>query len=696
MSLETLFNPSSVAVVGVSENPAKLGSVVFNGLLEGGYKGELVAVNPKNAGQQLFGKDCIAKITDHAQPFDLVVIVIPSKFTEASIDECVANHTKNVIIITAGFGEIGNHELEDRIKTKCSNAGIRLLGPNCLGAISTYNHVNASFAQTFPLQGDVAFISQSGAFCCAMLDWANEKKIGFSHFVSIGNKADLSECDLLEAIKDDDKVKIITFYLESIKDGPRFLQLLKEVTVKKPVIILQPGKSKKAMAASLSHTGSLAPNALVLEKAYAEAGVIQVFSMNDLFGTIEMLEKIDVNQAEDGLVVLTNAGGVGVLSSDLIEENHIETIELSENIHAELQQLLPEEASLKNPIDVIGDARADRYKIALEKLCQDPKAKQILVLLTPQRTTEPKETAEAIVEIVKQHTGRNIVTCFSGGEMVAPGKEILKANGVVHFDYPVDAIRIMGLLNRYNKKRHELANDGKTTVEIHTPKAEIVQAIEQAQVAKLKSLPQETVNLIMDTYGIDYPKSANFTDLEAGKAFASKFFPRPVVLKLSAPDALHKTELKGIVLNVNDTDKFVNGWNELQHSIQQAQLQNASILIQEQINNAKEIIVGVNTDNNFGRVMLFGTGGIYTEVYKDTTLRVLPNHNLARMLNETKMGTILKGVRGEQPLAVEAMVKTLQQVQQLVLELPQIKSIDINPVLVTQDRAVCVDFKMIL
>lgn len=696
MSLETLFNPASVAVVGVSENPDKLGSIVFNNLLEGGYGGDLVAVNPKSAGQQLFGKNCIAKVSDYNKAFDLVVIVIPSKFTEGSIDECIANHTKNIIIITAGFGEIGNHELEDRIKEKCHTAGIRLLGPNCLGAISTYNNLNASFAQTFPAKGDVAFISQSGAFCCAMLDWANENKIGFSHFVSIGNKADLSECDFLEAIKDDPKVKIITFYLESIKEGPRFLKLLKEVSVKKPVIILQPGKSKKAMAASLSHTGSLAPNALVLEKAYAEAGVIQVFSMNDLFGTIEMLEKIDVNQAEDGLVVLTNAGGVGVLSSDLIEENHIDTIELSDNIREELKQLLPEEASLKNPIDVIGDARADRYKIALEKICQDPKAKQVLVLLTPQRTTEPKETAEVIVDVVNQHTGRNIISCFSGGEMVAPGKAILKAGGVVHFDYPVDAIRILGLLNRYNKTRHALAAEGKVAVQTSAPKAEIVKAIEAAQAEQLKSLPQETVNMIMDSYEIDYPKSANFTDLEAGKNFAAKFFPRPVVLKLSSPDALHKTELKGIVLNVNDEEKFVNGWNELQHSIQQANLKNASILIQEQISNAKEVIVGVNTDNNFGRVMLFGTGGIYTEVYKDTTLRVLPNANLGKMLDETKMGALLKGVRGEKPLAVEAMIHTLNQVQKLVLELPQIKSIDINPVLVTQDRAVCVDFKMIL
>lgn len=695
MSLETFFNPKSVAVVGVSENPDKLGSIVFKNLLEGNYAGELIAVNPKSAGQKLMGKDCIAKVSDHTEPFDLVVVVVPSKFTEGTIDECVANHCKNVIIITAGFGEIGNHKLEDDIKAKCKNAGIRLLGPNCLGAISTYNNMNASFAQNFPLKGKVAFISQSGAFCCAMLDWANERNIGFSYFVSIGNKADISECDLLEAIKDDSNVELAVFYLESLKEGQRFLKLIREVSQKKPVVILQPGKSQKAAAASLSHTGSLAPNALVLEKAYAEAGAIQVFSMNELFSVIELIERTDIHKAEDGLVILTNAGGAGVLTSDLVEENQIETIDLSQNIHDELSKLLPEEASLKNPVDVIGDARADRYKIALEKICEDPKARQVLVLLTPQRTTEPKETAEVIVEVVKK-TDRNIVACFSGGSMVKPGRDILKANQVVHFDYPVDAVRAMGLLNRYNKKRKQLAAEKANNISVGTPKAEIVQAVEKAQQAGLKSLPQETVNLIMDTYGIDYPKCGNFTDEKAGLAFAEKFFPRPVVLKISSPDALHKTELKGIVLNVNSAEKFADGWRELQHSIQQANLRDAEILIQEQISNAKEVIVGVNTDANFGRVMVFGTGGIYTEVYKDTTLRVLPDNNLARMLDETKMGTILQGVRGEKPMAVEAMVDALQRIQKLVLELPQIKSIDVNPVLVTADRAVCVDFKMIL
>ena len=692
MSLDSFFNPSSIAVVGVSNDPSKLGAVVFNNVIDAGYEGKLYAINPKCAGQELYGKPCYASVADLPEAIDLVVVVVPAKFTMPVIDDAIKNKTKNISIITAGFGEVGNHELEDSIAEKCIQNGINLLGPNCLGHISTFDKVNASFADGFPAQGNVAFVSQSGAYCSALMDWAREKGIGFSHFISIGNKALLAEDRLLDALKNDKNTTAFIFYLESLKNGKEFLRVLKEVSKTKPVVIMEPGKSQKAQAASLSHTGSLAPNYRVLEIALKGSGAIQAYTTRELFGLLEVLQYAKHTEFDGSVAILTNAGGVGVLSSDLCEDNGLDLARPSDKTIEALKAVLPAEAAFGNPIDVIGDARADRYEAALKVLCESGEYKNIIVLLTPQMVTDSTGTAEAIVKVSKEYNNVNIFAVFVGGVKVKEGRAILDANKVLNYEYPIDVIRLLGLL------KAQMAYRGvqNVTVETNEVPAEILTAVEAAKQEGLASLPQNVVNMIMDHYGIDYPKSGNFTDREAALAFCKNIFPAPVVLKLSAPDALHKTEMKGIYLNVNDEASFDEAWNGLNGSIQKFELKGASVLIQEMIVKATETIIGVNSDNNFGRIMVFGTGGIYTEVMKDTTLRILPTLDFDAMIKETKVGTILNGVRGEEPKAVGPLAETLKKVQQVVLEIPQITSIDANPALVTKDRAVVVDFKMLL
>lgn len=690
--LENFFNPKSTAVVGVSSEPNKLGTVIFKNMIDAGYTGKLYAINPKLAGQELYGKKCYASIRDIEEPIDLVVIVIPAKFTMATVDDCIANKTKNISIITAGFGEIGNHELENSIATKCVENGINLLGPNCLGHISTFDNLNASFADGFPDKGNVAFISQSGAYCSAMLDWARGKGIGFSHFISIGNKAQLSETELLDVLKNDENTKAFVLYLESLKNGQKFLKIAKEITKTKPIVVLEPGKSSKAQAASLSHTGSLAPNYRVLEIALEKSGIIQAYTTRELFGLLEILQYCKHNEFDGNLGLLTNAGGVGVLTSDLCEENGLDIPKPSDATIEKLKTVLSEEAAFGNPIDVIGDAKADRYENALRILCQSGEYKNILVLLTPQMVTDAKGTAEAVVRVSKEFKNINIFTSFIGGSRVSSGVKILEQNHIINFDYPTDATRLLGLLKKQMiYKNKTLVSEIKS----NTSK-EIVKAVEESKNNGLASLPQNIVNMIMDHYGLDYPKSGNFTDKNEAVSFCKKLFPKSVVLKLSAPDALHKTEMKGIYLNINNETKFEEAWKGLQDSIYKFNLKNASVLIQEMITNSTEVIIGVNSDKNFGRIMIFGTGGIYTEVLKDTTLRVLPTDEFSQMINETKVGTILNGVRSEKPRAVGKLADTLSKVQQIVLDLPQIISVDINPALITEDRAVVVDFKMIL
>ncbi|MBR4126024.1 MAG: acetate--CoA ligase family protein [Alphaproteobacteria bacterium] len=692
MSLSTFFYPRSVAVVGVSADESKLGAVVFKNLIEAGFSGNLYGVNPKLAGQELKGKKCFASVRDIPEPVDLVVLLVPARFCEAAVDDAIANGAKNVSIITAGFGEAGHKDLELAIAKKCLDNGINLLGPNCLGHISTFDKLNASFAPCFPLQGNVAFISQSGAYCSAILDWAEEKGIGFSHFISIGNKADLNEASLLDAIQHDPNTKAFVFYLEGLKKGQEFLRILKEVSKTKPCVIMEPGKSSKAQAASLSHTGSLAPNYRVLEIALQRSGAIQVYTTRELFGALELLQHVNHTDFSGSVGILTNAGGVGVLASDLCEEAHLDLARPSEKTIEALRAVLTPEASVGNPIDVVGDAKADRYENALRVLCESGEYKNIIVLLTPQMSTEPNETAEAVIKLAKQYKNVNIFCSFIGGARVREAVNMLKAANVLTYDYPTDCVRLLGLM------KAQMAFKGMKDVkaELSEVPADIREDVKKAVADGLASLPQSTMNKIMDHYGIDYPKCGNFTDKAEALAFCKKLFPAPVVLKLSAPDALHKTEMKGIYLNIDDEAKFNAAFDELTATIAKFQLKNASVLIQEMIVKATETIIGVNSDKNFGRVMVFGTGGIYTEVMRDTTMRILPADDFDAMIKETKVGIILNGVRGEEPKAVGPLAETLKKVQKLVLEIPEIKSIDGNPVLVTKDRAVVVDFKMLL
>jgi acetyltransferase len=690
--LESFFNPRSVAVVGVSSEPGKLGSIVFNNIIDGGYSGKLYAINPKSAGQQLYGKDCFASVKDVKESLDLVVVVVPAKFTMPVIDDCVANKTKNISIITAGFSEIGERDLEKSIADKCTQNNINLLGPNCLGHMSTFNDLNASFANTNSSRGNVAFISQSGAFCSAMLDWAREKSIGFSHFISIGNKAVLSETELLKAISEDKNTGAFLFYLESLKDGQEFLKIAREVGKTKPIVVLEPGKSAKAQEASLSHTGSLAPNYRVLEIALERSGIIQAHTAREMFGLLEILQYTNHREFDGKLAIITNAGGIGVLTSDLCEEYGLDLAKPDEKTIEKLRQVLPAESAFGNPIDVIGDARADRYESALRIICESKEYKNILVLLSPQRVTEPKETADVIIKLTKEYKNINIFPVFVGGEMVKDGVDLMKKNKVPCFDYPSDITRLLGLL----KKQMSFRDIKEVNVEKVNVSQDIQEEVKKAVDSGLASLPQDTVNKIMDLFKIDYPKSGNFTDKMKAIEFCSNIFPKPVVLKLSAPDALHKTEMKGIYLNIDDKTKFDDAWEGLESSISKFKLEGASVLIQEMIVKSTEVIVGINRDKTFGNIMIFGSGGIYTEVMKDTSLRVLPTTDFNQMILETKVGTILNGVRGETPKAVKPLAETMEKIQRVIFAIPQIKSIDINPILVTENRAVVVDFKMIL
>ena len=692
--LESFFNPKSIAVVGVSEDPKKLGSLIFHNVKNANFKGNLYPINSRIGGKILYGYQSYKSVKEIKEPLDLAVFVIAAKFCSATVDDCIINGTKNISIIAAGFSEVGNTKLEKEIAEKCAKNNINLLGPNCLGHISTFNDLNASFTDGYPKKGNVAFISQSGAYCCAMLDWAEKKNIGFSHFISIGNKAMLAEDKLLSCLKDDKNTKIFAFYLESLKNGKDFLKTLSEVSSKKPCLIMEPGRSNKAQMASLSHTGSLTPNYKILQIAFKNAGAIQARNTRELFSLIETLEYSHHYQFEGSLCIMTNGGGAGVVSTDLCEENNILLEKPSDKIIELLKKELPPMCSLANPIDILGDAKADRYEKTLKIILESGEYKNIFIILTPQLGTQAKETAEVIVKLYKEYPNINIFTTFIGGTKVQPGIDVLKANNVINFDYPVDGINLLGLLFNRGKQ-----GDNKMEIEIENKSIniDIKNKIIKAKEEGLPSLPQDIVNEIMDFYHIPYPKSANFTDKKLALDFCKKIFPSPVVMKISSPDAIHKTEMKGIFVGINDEKQFESAFESLMNIITNKKLKNASVLIQEMVNrSAKEAIIGMNTDSNFGKIIIFGTGGVYTEVYDDISLRILPNHYFKEMVNETKLGKILNGYRGEKPKNVQSVIDVLEAIQKIAFDFPEIISIDINPLMVNEDKAYVVDFKILL
>ena len=689
--LESFFNPKSIAVVGVSADPTKLGSLIFNNLKSAKYKGNLYPINTRVGGQELYGHMSYKSVKEINEPLDLVIVVVAAKFCSAVVDDCIANGTKNISIIAAGFSEIGKNSLENEIAQKCIKNNINLLGPNCLGHISTYTDLNASFADGYPKKGNVAFISQSGAYCCAMLDWAEKKKIGFSHFISIGNKPDLAEDKLLSVLKDDVNTKFFTFYLETLKNGKEFLKILKEVTQTKLCIILEPGKSQKAKMASLSHTGSLAPNYKILEIALKSAGVIKARDTRELFGLIETLVHSRHHNFEGNVAILTNGGGVGVLSSDLCEDNGLILEKPNQNILEKLGKVLPNMSSLNNPIDVLGDAKADRYENALRILCESGEYNNIIVILTPQLGTDAKGTAEVIVKLYAEFPNINIFTSFIGGNKVQVGIDILKQNNIINYEFPTDCINLLGLLNKQMKKTEKPIE-----IKYEGISQEIKNKIIKYKEDGIGSLPQDAVDMILDHYKLDHPKHANFTDKSKALEYCKTFFPRPVVMKVSSHEAIHKTEMKGIFLDIKDENQFNYAWDNLNESISKHNLKDASILIQEMIFKSNEAIIGVTTDNNFGKIMVFGMGGIYTEVMDDISIRILPTNQFEEMINETKIGKILKGVRGEEPKALKEVINALNKVQQISLDIPEITSIDINPILITKERAILADVKILL
>jgi len=696
--LETFFSPQSVAVIGASRDPDKLGYAVVHNLIDGGFVdvGKLYPINPK--ADDILGVPAYASVLDIEGPVDLAVIVVPQKFVPGVLKECGEKGIPSVVIITAGFREAGHEglEREREISRIAKEYGIRLIGPNCLGIIDTYTPLNASFAAGTPPKGPINFMSQSGALGTAVLDWALAGEMGFSKFVSLGNKADVSEIDLLAAWQDDPNANVMLAYIEGVPDGQEFIRVAREVSRKKPIVAVKSGVTQAGSRAVSSHTGSLAGSEQAYASAFKQARVIRANTMEEMFDFARAFAYQPVLKG-DRIAIITNAGGPGILATDAIERAGLKLSRFEAGTLEKLTSYLPDAASAANPVDVLGDAAGDRYQFAIEVVSQDPNVDGILVILTPQAMTDILGTAEAIA-VLSERADIPVLAVFMGEKEVRKGINVLTPRGVPNYPFPERAVSAFKAMAEY---RDAQAQPLPTFETIAADTGKVQEVFDRVRGEGRVSIGDFEARDILSAYGLRIPRSELAETPEDAVKFAADI-GFPVVLKIASPDILHKTDVGGVKVGLNSASDVRDAF-ELMVYRAQKYVQGARIwgcLVQEMVPGGLEVLVGMNRDPQFGPLVTFALGGIYVEILKDATFRIAPfsKDEAETMLGEIRARALLDGVRGEPARDKEAVVDTLLRIGQLVQDFPEIVELDINPLMVFEDGqgALAIDMRLVL
>ncbi len=677
--LEMFTNPKGVAVVGASASPDKLGYAVLNNIIQYGYQGGIYPINPKAT--EILGFSAFPTVKDIPGPVDLAVVLVPNKAVPVVLEECGQRGIQGAVIITAGFRETGKEgrALEQQLIDIAHRYGIRLVGPNVLGIIDTVASLNASFAAGMPRHGHIAFMSQSGALCTSVLDFALGQGTGFSRFYSIGNKADLNEIDFLHAWVTDPESKVIAAYLEGISNGPEFMRVAREVTRQKPIVAIKSGTTSAGSRAVSSHTGTLAGSEKAYDAAFKQVGIVRAGSVQDLFDYAQAFARQPI-PTSNAVAVVTNAGGPGIMASDAIERAGMRLASLTPELQQKLRAALPPAASVVNPIDVLGDAPADRYALAIETALSDPNVGMLLVVLTPQTSTQIPETARLLGEL-SQKTKKPSFAAFMGDRAIAKAVEILTRYSVPNYPVPERAVAAMQSLWHY----HQWLETPPLAVEkLKADREKVGQILGSLRKEGRATAGDAEAREILLAYGIPLPKTILARNEDEAVA-AAESIGYPVVLKIASPDILHKTDIGGVKVNLASASEVRDAFDLIIYRATR-HMPDANIWgcqVQQMIKGGRETIIGVNRDPQFGPLLMFGLGGVYVEAFKDVTFRVAPiDRREARdMISEIRSYALLRGVRGEKPADLEAVADTLVRISQLVTDFPEIVELDINPLL---------------
>ncbi|NLF67102.1 MAG: bifunctional acetate--CoA ligase family protein/GNAT family N-acetyltransferase [Chloroflexi bacterium] len=699
--LDAIFHPESVAVVGATESEGSVGRTIMQNLLATPFGGIVYPVNPKRA--SVLGVKAYPSLSDLPQVVDLVVVVTPARTVPGIIEEAVGLGIPGAIIISAGFKEIGPEgvALEQEILAHARRGNMRIIGPNCLGVMMPPTGLNATFASRMANPGTVGFISQSGALLTAVLDWSLQENVGFSAFVSIGSMLDVDWGDLIYYLGNDTRTESIVIYMESIGDARSFMSAAREVAQTKPIIVIKPGRTEAAAKAAASHTGSLTGSDEVLDAAFRRSGVLRVSNIDDLFNMAEVLAK-QPRPHDRRLTIITNAGGPGVLATDALITGGGELTQLSPQSMEALNALLPGPWSRANPVDILGDADPERYVKTLEILANDPNADGLLVILTPQSMTDPTQTAEALRKYAR--IGKPVLASWMGGADVAAGEQILNRSDIPTFAYPDTAARLFNYMWRYDRNLRDLYETPQLPLEqgeVMALHEGVRQTILDARTEGRTILTEYESKQLLSAYGIPVVETKLAATADEAVRIAEEI-GYPVVVKLNSKTITHKTDVGGVRLNLRNADAVRNAYRAIEEAVGRLEgpehFQGVTVQPMVDLSEAYELIAGSSPDPQFGPVLLFGSGGTLVEVFKDRALGLPPlNTTLARhMMQRTKIYQALKGIRGRDPVDLEALEKLLVRFSWLVADQSWIREIDINPLLASAEQLISLDARVVL
>ena len=689
VTVSGVFDAERVAVVGATDRDGSVGAAILRNLRDD-FAGEILPVNP-NA-DRVFGLACYDSVGETNA--DLAVVVVPPEAALDVVEDAGKAGIDNIVIVTAGFGETGGDGVgrEDRLRELAARYDLTVVGPNCLGVISTPSGLNATFAPRNALPGRMSFMSQSGALVTAILEWAGDRGLGFKDVVSLGNKAVIDETDFVETWGDDPGTDVVLGYLEGIENGTEFVDTAREVSRETPIVVLKSGRTDAGAKAASSHTGAIAGSETAYEAGLEKAGVIRADSTEELFDFGAILAGNDPPET-DGVAVVTNAGGPGVIATDTIGDSTLELATLGDETRRRLKGALPPTANVYNPVDIIGDAPAERFADALEAVLEDPAVGSAVVIACPSAVLSFERLAERLAAF-RTETPVPIAVCLMGGSSAAGPSETLSSVGTPTYFDPTRAVRSLESLSRYRRIR-DRADEPPETFDVDREAARSI--LDRVETQGDNRLGVEAMGLL-DAYGIPTPES-EIVDSPAAASAAAERIGGNVVMKIVSPDILHKTDIGGVEVGVPGeevADTYATLVSRARNYQPDARVLGVQIQELVELDDSVETILGVNRDPQFGPLVLFGLGGVFVEVLKDTTVRVAPvsRTEATTMLEDIESTPLLRGARGREPIDEAAVVETVQRLSQLVTDFPAIVELDINPLVATADGVVAVDIRL--
>ncbi|MGI0131397.1 MAG: acetate--CoA ligase family protein [Thermoplasmata archaeon] len=698
--LDELFQPASVAVIGASNRVGSVGATLFRNILGAGFRGVAYPVNPRWS--SVSGVRCYPRVRDLPEAPELAVVIVPAAEVPDVVQELGSAGTKGVIVVSSGFREVGaiGRALEDALVRRAAHHGMAVVGPNCFGLLNTDPTVslNATFSESLPPRGNIAFVSQSGALCAGILRYGIAERIGFSRFVSVGNRAGVDENDLLRSLARDRSTKVILLYVESLANGRRFLEVAREVTERIPVLVIKSGRTPAGEQAARSHTGSLAQSGRdqLYDALFEQSGVLRADSIGDLFRMAKVFSS-EVRLEGPRLAILTNSGGPGIVAADAATRQRLELPKLSAPLRAGLARRLSASASIANPVDMTADAGPEQFRDSLRQLLGAPGVDGALVIATPTGAL----TATAAARAILQGRGRSrkaVAACLFGLTDLSDEVGELEARGIPTFTFPEEAVQGLASLARYRawstRPRTEVRR-------FPVDRAAVRATLRQARTAGARVLPEYLARSLLRAYGLRFPEARRVHRLEeALRAAAALGYP--VVLKVASPEISHKTEVGGVALGISDDAGLRGAWERMHVSLatRAPRARIEGFEVEAQVTAGKEVLLGAQRDPNFGAIVVFGMGGIYVEVLRDVTFRLAPVRPLSarHMVESVKGYPLLRGIRGEPGGDLEALAEAIERVSQLATELPEVVELDLNPVIVRPagEGVVAVDARIVL